>query len=105
MTVSSTSTSFLGDDFDDLIERMPVFIQSWLPKAVKCRPVMSVAVTVFPVLKSVVAPCQRGFQHSVDNRVGMIVWGIEASSQGLDRKRLRAIFWPVQAIDLAVWVG
>lgn len=35
----------------------------------------------------------------------MIEWGFEASSQGPDRKRPRAIFWRVQAIDFAVWVG
>lgn len=32
----------------------------------------------------------------------MIVWGVGASSQGLDRERLRAIFWPLQVLVEAV---
>ncbi|WP_392395949.1 hypothetical protein [Paraburkholderia caledonica] len=72
MTVSSTSTSLLGDDLDDLVERMRVTIQSRLPKAVKCRPVVSVSVTVLPLLKRLAALSAQGFQFSIDDRVGIV---------------------------------
>jgi hypothetical protein len=61
MTVSSTSTSRFGDGLDDVVERTPVIIRSRLPKAVKCRSVMSVTVTVFLLRKCVVAPYPQGF--------------------------------------------
>jgi hypothetical protein len=72
MTVSSASTLFGGGDVDNLVERTLPIIQSRPPKAIECRPAMSVWVTVLHYSMRAIVPSPKGFSPSIDNRVGIV---------------------------------